>query len=315
MIPDTKIETVNRNSRPQRPPGRRLDLTALLVAMRPLHWVKSVFVLVPLAFAGRLMDPVAVFWSLLALVLFALASSAVYLINDVFDRAEDSRHPSKRFRPVTCGRLSVNHAVAFAAVLGAGASLVSIILNVWFGLVVVSYLILNVAYSAYLKRVVIADVIIVAVGFIMRVIAGAYVLQYETSTWILVCTFGLALLIGFSKRRYEIMMDGSSIQYNRGYSPYFLDLLIVLSGATILSAYVFYILSRGSWQNGAAILASILVVFYGVMRYVFLIHRSEENLDHTKLILTDKPLMAATLVWILLLITEIYIYNPHLYHH
>ncbi len=314
MISDTQTKTVDRSPPPPSHSGKGLDKIALLAAMRPLHWVKSVFVLVPLAFAGRLTDPVAVGWSLFALALFALASSAVYLINDVFDRAEDSRHPSKRFRPVTCGRLSVRHAVATAAVLGAGASLVSILLNAWFGLVVVSYLILNVAYSAYLKRVVIADVIIVAVGFIMRVIAGAYVLQYETSTWILVCTFGLALLIGFSKRRYEIIMDGSSIQYNRGYSPYFLDLLMILSGTTILSAYVFYILSRGSWQNGAAILTSVLVVFYGVMRYVFLIHRSEENLDHTKLILTDKPLMTATVVWILLLITEIYIYNPHLYH-
>lgn len=302
---------------PPRPtePRRRTDWAALLEAMRPLHWVKNVFVLVPVVFSGLLFDGTAMLRSSAAFLLFSLASSAIYLVNDVCDLDEDRRHPSKRFRPITCGRLAIRAAVALSVVVGSLSILLSVWLHPLFGLVVAGYLALNILYSMYVKRIVIADVMVVAVGFVMRVQAGAYAIGGDTTTWILACTFGLALLIGFSKRRYEIMVDGSSIQFNRGYSPYLLDLLILLSAASVLSAYVMYVVSRGSWQNGAALLASVLVVFYGVMRYVTIVHRSEENLDHTKLILTDRPLMASTLVWIGLLIVEIYAYNPHLYLH
>jgi 4-hydroxybenzoate polyprenyltransferase len=165
---------------------------------------------------------------------------------------------------------------------------------------------MNILYSIRLKKIVIMDVVIIALGFVFRVMAGFYCLNYELSNWVLICTFFLSAFIAFSKRRYEIMFDGSSVQFTRGYSPYLLDLLVLMSAGSAISSYVFYVLSRGNWQIGVPLLLSILPVFYGVVRYVMVIHRSEEKLDHTQLILSDKPLLISVLIWIALCIIEIY---------
>jgi 4-hydroxybenzoate polyprenyltransferase len=283
----------------------------LLQALRPLHWTKNVFVLVPLVFSGRLFDPPSVVLSLAVFLLFSIASSSIYLVNDVCDREEDRKHPSKSLRPITRGIVRSGQALRWSAGLG-GTACLSFLLSPAVGLVIGTYLAVNALYSVFLKRFVIMDVMIIGAGFVLRVLAGAYALSHTVSSWILICTFLLAALIGFCKRRYEILVDGSSIQFSRGYSPYFLDLLVLLTASSLISSYVYYLLSRGSWQNGIPLWISALVVFYAVIRYILVIHRSEENLDHTQLILSDRPLLVSTLLWTGLLITELYFYNPNI---
>jgi 4-hydroxybenzoate polyprenyltransferase len=278
----------------------------LLIALRPLHWVKNIFIFTALIFSRQLFLAESIRISLLAFGIFCSVSSAVYLINDVFDREEDARHPSKYRRPITCGLVSAPRAIAVSILLTAVSVALAFGLDTKFGWVVVTYSVMNILYSIRLKKIVIMDVVIIALGFVFRVMAGFYCLNYELSNWVLICTFFLSAFIAFSKRRYEIMFDGSSVQFTRGYSPYLLDLLVLMSAGSAISSYVFYVLSRGNWQIGVPLLLSILPVFYGVVRYVMVIHRSEEKLDHTQLILSYKPLLISVLIWIALCIIEIY---------
>lgn len=291
-------------------PARRLRY--LLMSMRPLHWVKNIFVLVALLFSHRLFDIYAVRDSFYVFFIFCAASSTIYIINDIFDRAEDARHPSKWMRPITQGLVKIPHAVIFSIFLGCVAVFFSFLLDVTVGLAVTAYLMMNLFYSFFLKKIAIIDVAIIGLGFVIRVIAGANILHYDVSNWILISTFFLAVLVAFCKRRYEIMSDSASVHVERGYSPYFLDMLIVTLAASVIGSYIFYVISRGNWQNGVAVMLSILSVFYGVIRYLLIIYRNEEKLDHTQLILSDKPLLASVVIWIGLSIIEMYYINPNL---
>lgn len=310
-----EVTSENRTIRTE-PAERELTpvhrLRYLLISMRPLHWVKNIFVLVSLLFSHRLFDLDAVRESLYVFFIFCMASSTIYMINDIFDRAEDARHPSKWMRPITRGLVKIPHAIFFSVFLGVTALVLSFIIDVATGLAVTTYVTINLFYSFFLKRIAIIDVAIIGLGFVIRVIAGANVLHYDVSNWILISTFFLAVLVAFCKRRYEIMSDSTSIHVERGYSPYFLDMLIVTLAASVIGSYIFYVISRGNWQNGIAVMLSILSVFYGVIRYLLIIYRNEEKLDHTQLILSDKPLLVSVIIWIGLSIIEMYYINPSL---
>ncbi len=284
----------------------------LIKSTRPLHWVKNIFVLVALLFSHRLFDLSAIRDSLYVFGVFCMASGTIYIINDIFDRAEDARHPSKWMRPITRGQIAIPQAVAFATILGVLALGFSLLVGLHVALVIGAYLVLNLFYSFFLKRIAIIDVAVIGLGFVLRVMAGASAIEYDVSNWILISTFFLAVLVAFCKRRYEIMSDSASIHFERGYSPYFLDMLIVTLAASVIGSYIFYVIARGPWQNGFAVMLSILSVFYGVIRYLLIIYRSEEKLDHTQLILSDKPLLMAVLTWIALSVIELYYINPHL---
>ncbi len=305
-MPITVEKSVPSVQENQRPLTFLQQTGYLLAAMRPLHWVKNVFVLTALIFSRQLFQADSVLTVCFAFGIFCLISSAIYLANDICDREEDAKHPSKYMRPITCGLVSVKQALAFSIFLGAVALIMAFEMDTKFGGIASAYVAVNILYSIHLKKIVILDVLIIGVGFVFRVLAGFYCLSFDISNWVLICTFFLATLIAFSKRRYEIMFDGSSIQFTRGYSPYLLDLLILLSAGSVLSSYTFYVLSRGNWQIGIALLVSILPVFYGVIRYLLLIHRSEERLDHTQLILSDKPILLSVAIWVGLCIIEIY---------
>lgn len=299
------IESTSKLSRVER-------MRYLILSMRPLHWVKNIFVFVALIFSHHLFDLRAIGNSLYVFCIFCLASSTIYIINDIFDRSEDAKHPSKWMRPITRGLVAIPHAVLFSACLGCTAVVLSFIAHVTVGYVMVVYLMLNLFYSFFLKKIAILDVAIIGLGFVLRVLAGAAVLFFDVSNWILISTFFLAVLIAFCKRRYEIMSDGSFLHFERGYSPYFLDILIAIVAASVIGSYIFYVISRGQWQNGVAVLLSVLSVFYGVIRYLLIIYRNEEKLDHTQLILSDKPLVTAVIIWIGLSIIEMYYINPNL---
>ena len=284
----------------------------LFLSMRPVHWIKNAFVFVALLFSHHLFNMAAVIESACVFGIFCLASSAIYMINDIFDRADDAKHPSKWMRPITRGLVTIPHAIVFSSVLGSAAIILSFTVQTVVGEVILAYLVLNLFYSFFLKKIAIVDVLIIGLGFVLRVLAGASVLSYDVSNWILISTFFLAALIAFCKRRYEIMSDHSSVHFERGYSPYFLDMLIVTLAASVIGSYIFYVISRGQWQNGIAVMLSVLSVFYGVIRYLLIIYRNEEKLDHTQLILSDKPLLASVIIWIGLSVIEMYYINPGL---
>jgi 4-hydroxybenzoate polyprenyltransferase len=275
---------------------------SFLLALRPRHWVKNVFVFAALVFAGRLGDPVAVARVVATFVLFCVLSSAVYLINDVRDSEADRKHPHKRHRPIAAGEISPQLASAASVVLAVVALLWAFRLSPGVGVVATTYLVLNLGYSFGLKQVVILDVMLVASGFLLRAFAGALVLNVAISRWLVMCTGLLSLFLGFVKRRQEIAaLDGGTATRAilREYSLPFLDQMIaIVTGATVV-AYSLYAFSPEVAQKlGTEHLGlTIPFVLFGIFRYLYLVHQRGIGENPTTVVLSDGPLIVDVVLW------------------
>lgn len=276
---------------------------AVLVSMRPAHWLKNVFVLAPLVFAQRITDRQAVLQALAAFGLFCLVSSAVYLFNDRTDRIADRLHPRKRNRPVASGELGAGPAVLLALLLAVAALAAAVPLGAGFAGILAGYLALNLAYSLALKNVVILDVMLVAAGFLLRAWGGAVVIGVGMSNWLILCTGLIALFLGFVKRRQELdgLADLPPAQRPilAEYTVGFLDQMIgVVTASTVLS-YAFYVFSPEVAEKlGTPYMGWTLpFVLYGLFRYLYLVHRRGQGESPTELVLRDGPLGVAVLLW------------------
>lgn len=287
-------------------------LGALLRSFRPSQWAKNVFVLAPLFLAQKLGDSQALQTALLALLAFCMASSAVYLINDIRDREQDRKHPLKRNRPLASGDLSVGVALGATAGLIAATVVVGTRLNILFLGIVLGYLVLNLLYTLWLKRVVILDVMIIAVGFVLRVAGGASAIQVELSAWLFLCTIFVALFLAFSKRRHELVQLADSPSAQREvlhqYSAPFLDQMInVVTASTVIS----YALYATSPMTVAKIGTNSLVltvpsVLLGIFRYLYLIYQRSDDRSPTEALLRDAPFMINVAIWGLMVLWIVY---------
>ncbi|MFP4138964.1 MAG: UbiA prenyltransferase family protein [Phycisphaerae bacterium] len=259
---------------------------ALPSAMRPHHWVKNLFVLAPIFFAGRFDSPLAWGHCGLAVASFCLLSSAVYLINDICDREEDRWHPDKRGRPIPSGRLSVGLATGSAVVLmvvGLGLAGTSVVWADWsvetlagWGLLLWAgtYLVLNLLYSLWIKHHMYVDVIFIAMGFVLRAMGGAAAIGVGISPWLVVCTFTLCLFLGFTKRRGEMTQLADKTvektrRTNQSYQLRELDRLITISAGLAIMTYALYCLAPRTVQHigSAHMVWTIPLVVYGIFRY------------------------------------------------
>ena len=277
---------------------------ALIRSLRPEQWLKNGFVLAPLVFSGLLDDRSAWIDGVLALVAFCAASSAVYLVNDVVDREADRKHPAKRHRPIAAGELSAAAALAVALVLVAAAMAGAAILGGWFPWVLGGYVVLVVLYSVLLKRVVFVDVLVLAAGFVLRVVGGAVAIEVPVSRWLLLCAYLLALYLALGKRRAELALLGEGAGTHREvlghYSLPLVDQAIsVVLGATVL-AYTLYTVAPDTVAKvgSEGLMATVPIVLYGLFRYLYLLHRHDLGGSPTKVLLTDRPVLAAVLVWL-----------------
>jgi len=276
---------------------------ALLEAMRPRQWVKNVFVLAGLVFAGQLFDSTACTRAFVCFLLFCSASSAVYLMNDIFDRSNDLHHPIKRLRAIPSGRLPVPAAAAAALLLAAGAIAGSLALSRMTFLIVTLYLAWSAGYTSGLKRIFILDVLIVASGFVLRAAAGAAAVGAEISPWLICCTFLLALYLALGKRRNELTLLGESARQHRdnlgSYSVPLLDSwLTALSGATIV-CYALYTQSPRTVQNfhTTSLLYTVPFVIYALFRYQHLVLRQNAGGDPGSSLVRDRGMVIAILGW------------------
>jgi 4-hydroxybenzoate polyprenyltransferase len=278
-------------------------LPALLEAMRPRQWSKNVFVLAGIVFAGRLFDRQAELRVLAAFAAFCAAASAVYLANDVADRDSDAHHPLKRLRAVASGRLSPAAALAASAVLAIASLAGAALLNRATLAIVAAYLISTIAYSLYLKRVFLLDVMIVALGFVLRAAAGAACIDAEISPWLLVCSFLLALFLALGKRRAELVLLGEDASNHRpALGHYSLPLvdswLTALSGAAIVS-YALYTQSPRTVEHFGTtnLLYTVPFVIYALFRYQHHLVREDAGGDPGALLLQDRGLWLSLLGW------------------
>ncbi|MCB2204160.1 decaprenyl-phosphate phosphoribosyltransferase [bacterium] len=284
----------------------------LLRTMRIRQWTKNVFVLSPLLFSRHLFDLHVVQYAVAGFFLFSMIASAIYVLNDIVDAKIDREHPVKRLRPIASGDLNVRVAGITVAILVPVTLGIAWAVHSGFAIVLASYFTLNVVYSYTLKKAVIIDVMTIAASFVLRIVAGAVIIDVPISEWLLICTSLLALFLGFSKRRHEITILEKDAHVHRPvlqeYSTYFLDQMISLVTASTLICYILYTVADETVMKfGKGLLFTAPFVLYGLFRYYYLVHQKHTGGDPTSEFLSDKPLLANVMLWAASIIVIIYL--------
>jgi len=283
-------------------------LKALLKTMRPRQWTKNAFVFAALVFDEKLFNPTAFFRTALGFVLFCLISSATYIVNDLIDLEADRQHPEKRFRPIPSGQLPIPAAILL--------TLLSIGLGFWlslpFGAVVLAYFLLMLAYSKWLKHIPILDVLIISAGFVLRVHSGVTLIHVERfSPWMYVVMTLLALYLGFGKRRAELALLASNANVHRrvldGYTIPLLDQFIIIVSGTTIVAYSLYTFFAPNLPENHAMMLTIPFVLYSIFRYLYLIQVKHSGGAPEEVLLSDRPLQVAILLWGLAVLAVFYL--------
>jgi len=286
-------------------------LGAVLVSLRPRQWVKNLFVFGGLIFAQRLFTP-SVWPALAAFAIFCGLSGAMYLLNDVADREKDRLHPDKRYRPIAAGRLRPGAAIAAAAALIVLGLALGARLSPPFALAGLAYVTLLGAYSVWLKHVVIVDVLVVAIGFVLRAVAGALAIGVAISGWLLICTILLALFLALGKRRHEVLTLEAAAARHRPilaeYSAGLLDQMIAVVTASTVTAYALYTMSPETVAKFHTQLlpATLPFVLYGIFRYLYLLYHRRLGGNPSDVVVRDRALLINTCLWLLTVLLIIY---------
>jgi 4-hydroxybenzoate polyprenyltransferase len=280
--------------------------------MRPRQWAKNAVVLAGVVFSRRAGDPDALLIALGATALFCLLSSSVYLVNDLVDVEEDRRHPTKRHRPIASGALSPGTARLAAVVLALLGLTGAFAINIPLGLAATAYYGLTLLYHFSLKHVVIIDVLTVAAGFVVRAVAGAVAIGVEISHWLYICTTLLALFLALAKRRQElILLEDEAANHRRiltEYTPAMLDQMITIVTATTLMAYCLYTYSDRTVQlvGNEHMILTVPFVIYGILRYLYLVHRHGHGAEPDKVLFGDKPIWMCVLLYVVAVVLILY---------
>ncbi len=274
----------------------------LLKTMRPKQWTKNIFVWAALVFDVKLFQPQPFLRTLLTFVLFCLISSAVYIINDLVDIEKDRLHPEKRRRPLASGDLSPRLAASAAAALILISLPAALWAGIWLTAILYGYLLLMIAYSFWLKNIVIVDVMTIAAGFVLRVAAGVAVVEAERfSPWIYFCMVLLALFLGLGKRRQEIMLmaenSGNTRSILAHYNLRFVDEMLSLVSASTVLTYALYTFSAPNLPSNHAMMLTVPFVLYGLFRYLYLIHVKGETDPPDVVVLKDRALQIDALLF------------------
>ncbi|HXG38975.1 MAG TPA: decaprenyl-phosphate phosphoribosyltransferase [Bacteroidota bacterium] len=289
-------------------------LKATLSILRIPQWIKNFFLFAPLIFSKHLFEP-GYFWKeVVAFTVFCLISSTAYVINDIADRDVDQRHPIKRTRPLAAGTLTIPAAIALALVLLVTSVVLAKDLPVNFQMIATLYIVLNVAYSFWLKHVILLDVFIVAAGFMIRVLAGAYAIDVATSHWLVLCTLFVSLFLSTSKRRGELVMSQQLEGYEgravlKQYDLTSIDQIMTVAAAGMAISYALYTVSERTvtmFGTENLIFTTVFVLF-GIFRYLILIKTKPMEDNPVRLLLGDLLIMVNIFAWFLTCVMIIYV--------
>ena len=280
--------------------------------IRVSHWVKNIFVFVPLVFSKHLLDPNYFFTSLQAFFVFSLVTSAVYIFNDINDVEEDKQHPIKKNRPIASEKISIKIAYVLLCLLIIVVALILIFnFNLSFVFVLSSYFVLNFFYTTFLKRLVIIDIIIIAIGFMLRVLAGVYAIDVYISNWLILSAIFISLFLAIMKRKSELSFNQSGLLTRKvleNYSIDFLNQISTISAAGVIVCYTLYSISERTinFFKTDKLIYSTLFVIFGIFRYLYLSYNSEKDRNIVNVIFTDKPMLLNLLAYIFFIIIVVY---------
>ncbi|MFH1824319.1 MAG: decaprenyl-phosphate phosphoribosyltransferase [Candidatus Firestonebacteria bacterium] len=286
-------------------------LKYIFISLRPKQWIKNILIFAALIFSQNILNLHSLVLSMLGFIFFSITSGSVYILNDIIDYKKDKLHPQKNKRPIASNQLSREVAFVTFIIFTLIGLLFSFSLGFTFGLVVLSYLILQIIYSLLLKNVAILDIFVIAFGFVLRVVAGAELISVPISSWLLICTMFLSLFLALGKRRFELTtLDKIATTHRESlkeYSIILLDQMITVVTSSTVVAYALYALSPETISkfNTTNLKYSIPFVLYGIFRYLYLIYQKESGGSPEEILLTDLPLIIniilyAVTVWLIL---------------
>ncbi|CAG1004200.1 decaprenyl-phosphate phosphoribosyltransferase [Methanosarcinales archaeon] len=278
----------------------------IITSMRPQQWYKNLILFASIIFSLNILNVEMWFTVIFAFIIFCMLSGSEYIINDIIDIESDRKHPVKCKRPLASGKLKRTYTLVFAAMLIIGAVTGSYLINIPFLIISISYLLLILFYSLYLKHLIIVDLLVISIGFVMRAIAGGIAINVRISPWLIVCTFLLALFLALGKRRHELNLLGNNAGNHRKnlaeYSNEMLDQMIsITTGALIISysLYTFFV-------ENYFMMLTIPVIIYGLFRYLFLIH-SKNYGGEPEMLFKDKGMLLCMILWGILAVGVLYI--------
>ena len=267
--------------------------------LRPEQWLKNLLVLAPPFFGGVLFTSSEMVISMImAFIAFSLASSTAYVTNDITDIESDRLHPKKKLRPLASDRVGVTEATVLAVITLIISLVLSFLVNKEFLLIAVVYLVLSLLYSFYFERIVIVDAFIIAIGFVLRIEAGGLASGIEVTSWLLLTTFLLSLLLVFGKRRFELtMVRNKGVKFRivlAQYNEKFLDTALGIFATSALVTYSIYVVGLES----KIFLITIPFACYGILRYMYLV-QTDKSGDPTESLLKDRWLFLCVVIWLL----------------
>jgi 4-hydroxybenzoate polyprenyltransferase len=299
------MELAGRKMTPELTQTVRVALPlAAVKALRPRQWTKNGVLFVPLLFAKNIFVAGQLGRSALSVAAFCLLASGVYLMNDWFDREKDRLHPEKRHRPIAAGQLGLFSVLALLLGCWGGAAALSLLLGVPFALVALSYVVLQLLYTTLLKHLVLLDVMALALGFIVRVVAGAVAIDVHVSNWLFLCTLLGAVFLGFAKRRAELSSLEEGAAAHRAslgeYTQTMLDQMMSISAACTILAYGLYTVSPETIARLGSdhLKLTVPCVIFAVFRYLFLVHKRGLGGSPEKVLLSDVPLIVDIIVFL-----------------
>jgi len=273
--------------------------------MRPHQYVKNIFIFLPIFFALQITNMDFLFQAFIAFIAFSLTASAIYILNDYFDIEEDRQHPKKKYRPLASGTISKKNGIMLMIFLSLSGALLMMSLSLEALFILLVYIVMNIAYSLYLKHIAILDVTIIAIGFVLRLFIGSAVTGIALSMWIVIMTFLLALFMALAKRRDDVLIYLNTGKKMRkvidGYNLQFLDGAMMIMASVVIVAYILYTTSSEvvARVHSQYLYLTSLFVILGIMRYLQIAFVVKDSGSPTKIVLTDRFTQLILLGWIL----------------
>lgn len=284
----------------------RRQIGVLWRALRPHQWLSNLVIFAPLIFAGELFDLALLVQVAVGFLLLCALSSVTFLVNDVIDQERDRRHPERRHRPVAAGELPEQQALILALILAVIALVEAFFWQPAFGLAATGYLLLMVSYSLVLRRLPVVDVLAIAIGLVLRAVAGALLIQVTISPWLYLSVGGLGLVLGLGRIEYEMRLAQASGTLEEGkYTPEAVARMNSVALACTLSVYCLYTFLAGGVPADYRMMVTIPFVIFGIFRYRYLTQQQGDR-SPERMILTDPPLLVAGGLWALTAVIVLY---------